>query len=236
MKKLLTITGKEIKAYFGSPVAYIVLAVFLLLTGWLYWGSFFLIGEASMRNFFSLLPLMLTIFAPAVTMRLMAEEHKSGSIELLTTMPLSDWQIIGGKFLAAVILLSIGLAFTLPYSLSIATVGVIDFGPVITGYLGSFCLIMALCGVGLLASTGCSNQISALILALALGFSLYIIGPLSFFMPEQMASFFNYLCIESHYENFTKGVIDTRDLVYFLSVAALSLYLAVYSLNARRNS
>lgn len=234
MSDVLTIARKELRAYFYSPVAYVVLVIFLLLCGWLFFSAFFLVNEASMRSFFDLQPLLLVVFAPAVTMRLMAEERKSGTIELLTTMPLSDWSIIGGKFLAAVVLFCCGLACTLPYALSIATVGVIDFGPVLSGYLGTFFLVLALCAIGLLASTWCDNQISSMITALALGLALYFIGPFAFFLPEKVAAVANYLSLGNHFDSFTKGVISLRDTVYYLSIAGLALYLAIFSLGNRR--
>ncbi len=235
MHNIVTVAAKELRGFFHSPVAYIVLTVFLLTTGWLFFSSFFLIGEASLRNFFALMPLLLVIFSPAVTMRLVAEEKKSGTLELLTTMPLKDREIILGKYLAASALLVCGLLFTLPYAFSVASVVVIDFGPVLSGYIGSIALILALSAIGLLASTLAANQISALILALALGFLLYLIGAFTFFLPEGWGQFLEYISLSHHFENFTRGIIDTRDLVYYFSIAFLALYLGQMALKVRRN-
>ncbi len=236
MNNIITIATKEFRGFFHSPVAYIVLTVFLLTTGWLFFSSFFLIGEASLRNFFALMPLMLVIFSPAVTMRLLAEERKSGTFELIATMPLKDRDIILGKYLSACALLICGLFFTVPYALSVATIGVIDFGPVLSGYVGTLALILALAAIGILASALAKNQISALILALALGFTLYLVGAFTFFLPESLGSFLAYISLTTHFENFTRGIIDTKDIIYYLSIAFLALYLGVLTLKARRNN
>ncbi len=236
MRNIMTIAGKEFRGFFYSPVAYIVLIVFLLTGGWLFFSSFFLIGEASMRNFFALMPLLLVLFSPAVTMRLMAEERKSGTFELMATMPIKDAEIILGKYLAATALLATGLLFTLPYAFSVATVGVIDFGPVLSGYVGTLALVLALAAIGILASTLAKNQISALILALALGFTLYLIGAFTFFLPESLGPFLQYISLTGHFESFTRGIIDSKDLIYYLSVAFLALYSGQLTLKARRNN
>jgi ABC-2 type transport system permease protein len=236
MYKTLTLAKKELMTFFHSPVAYIVLGVFLLTSGWLYFPSFFLVGESSMRGFFAITPLLTVIFAPATSMRLLAEERKSGSLELLTTMPLTDTQVIVAKYLAGLALLAIGYLFTLSYPVSVALVGNLDFGPVFTGYLGITFLAASLIGLGLLASTWTKNQIIALILALAIGFAFYLIDDFAIFLPEWLGSIMRYLSLSYHFEGFARGVIDVRDVIYYLSLAGLFVYLAIRSLGLRRNA
>ncbi len=138
MKYIWAIAKKEFGGYFNSPIAYIVIAVFLLINGWLFFQQFFLAGQVSLRALFSLAPLLLIFFAPAITMRAISEERKSGTLELLVTLPVSSAQIVLGKFLASLGLLSVAILLTLPYAISVSFVGDLDWGPVIGGYLGLF--------------------------------------------------------------------------------------------------
>ena len=136
MRNVRTIAQRELKAYFNSPIAYIVVAAFLLIAGYLYFSTVFLIGNSSMRSFFSVAPILFVVFAPAITMRLISEELRSGTLELLTTMPIRDHEVILGKFFAALAVICSALAMTLVYALTIASIGELDWGPVVGGYLG----------------------------------------------------------------------------------------------------
>jgi ABC-2 type transport system permease protein len=229
-----TIFRKELRSYFNSAVAYVVIVVFLAIVGWVYTSSMFLINVASLRLMFEWIPLVFLFVVPAITMRLLAEEKKAGTIELLTTKPLHDWEIVAGKFFAAWTLTGLALLPTLIYYITIAFLGDIDNGPVIGGYIGLLFMAGVYIAVGLLASSLTENQIVAFIVGLLLMFALFLMDKVLIFIPEFMISVVEYLGIDFHFSNIARGVIDTRDVVYFLSVLGFSLYLSVVSLGRRK--
>jgi len=224
MKNTLNIFRKELKGYFISPIAYIVISIFLILTGWFFFSTFFLYGQAEMRGFFSLLPIIFSFIIPAITMRLFSEEFNTGSYELLLTLPVSSMNIILGKFLAASAFASIMLIPTLFYSLFISFLGDLDWGPVIGGYVGAVLLGAAFSAIGLFASSITRNQIIAFIIGMSLCFLLTLVDKILFFLPESALSVFQFLGADFHFKNISKGVIDSRDLLYFLSVCFVMLY------------
>jgi ABC-2 type transport system permease protein len=237
MRKVLAITQRELRSYFDSPVAYIVLVTFLLIAGWMYFSAVFLMGRADMRSFFApsiFSPsMLLVILAPAITMRLIAEERKTGTIELLTTMPLRDGDVILGKFFAALGLIAAGLLLTLAYPITVASLGPLDWGPVISGYLGLLLFSASLLSIGLLCSTLTDNQIVAFIVSFIICAALYYIYWLQFFVPGFLAPIFELISVSFHLDNMSRGVIDTRDVLFYLSVTAGGLLLAVRSLEAQ---
>ena len=224
MKKTLNIFRKELKGYFISPIAYIVISIFLILTGWFFFSTFFLYGQAEMRGFFSLLPIIFSFIIPAITMRLFSEEFNTGSYELLLTLPVSSMNIILGKFLAASAFVSIMLIPTLFYGLFISFLGDLDWGPVIGGYVGAVLMGAAFSAIGLFASSITRNQIIAFITGMSLCFLLTLVDKILFFLPESALSVFQFLGADFHFKNISKGVIDSRDLLYFLSVCFVMLY------------
>jgi ABC-2 type transport system permease protein len=229
-----TIFKKELRSYFNSAVAYVVIVVFLAIVGWMYTSSMFLINVASLRMMFELVPLVFLFVVPAVTMRLLAEEKKAGTIELLTTKPLHDWEIIAGKFLAAWALIGIALLPTLIYYITIVFLGDIDNGPVIGGYVGLLLMAGVYVAIGLLASSLTENQIVAFIIGLLLMFAFYMMDKVLIFVPDFMTSVVEYLGIDFHFSNIARGVIDSRDIVYFGSMLGFTLYLSVVSLEKRK--
>jgi len=231
MKYILAISKKELAGYFNSPVAYIVISVFLLLSGWLFFQQFFLAGQVSMRALFSLTPMLLIFFAPAITMRLISEERKAGTLELLVTLPLTNANIIIGKFLAAVVLLSVAILLTIPYTITVSTLGSLDWGPVIGSYIGLILLGASYLSVGLFCSSVSRNQIVAFIVGLALCFGIFLLDKTLPFLPNFMASFVQYLSVDYHYNNIARGVIDTRGLVYYGSFISMFLMFAVFALD-----
>lgn len=238
MRATLTIARKDFQAYFNSPVAYVVLGVFLLLMGYLFFSTFFLGGYASMRSFFGLAPIMFVIFAPAITMRLISEEKKSGTIEQLLTLPLSNMNVVLGKFLASLGIISVGLLFTLPYAISVSLLippnASFDYGPVIGGYLGLLLLASVFLALGLLASCLTKNQIVAFIIGLAMSFFFYFIDKFAVLMPPAIGAVFEFLSVDYHFGNISKGVVDTRDIIYYLSLIILALVLTERSLRQDR--
>jgi len=224
MTNTLNIFRKELKGYFISPIAYIVISIFLILTGWFFFSTFFLYGQAEMRGFFSLLPIIFSFIIPAVTMRLFSEEFNTGSYELLLTLPVSSMNIILGKFLAAAAFAAILLAPTLLYGVFISFLGDLDWGPVIGGYVGAVLLGAAFSAIGLFASSLTRNQIIAFITGMSLCFLLTLVDKILFFLPESALNVFQFLGADFHFKNISKGVIDSRDLLYFLSVCFVMLY------------
>jgi len=229
-----TIFKKELRSYFNSAVAYVVIVVFLAIVGWMYTSSMFLINVASLRMMFELIPLVFLFLVPAVTMRLLAEEKKAGTIELLATKPLHDWEIVAAKFLAAWALICIALLPTLIYYITVAFLGDIDNGPVIGGYVGLLLMAGVYVAIGLLASSLTENQIVAFIVGLLLMFAFYMMDKVLIFVPDFMTSMIEYLGIDFHFSNIARGVIDSRDVVYFGSMLGFTLYLSVVSLERRK--
>jgi ABC-2 type transport system permease protein len=180
------------------------------------------------------MPLLLAFIVPAIAMRLIAEEKGSGSLEMLITMPVPDWQVIVGKFLAGMALLAVLVGLTLVYGITVMLVGPLDRGPAIGGYLGVLLMGGAYMSIGVMASTFTRNQIVAFIIAFAISFSLYLFYRLLPFTPELIRPVLSYLSVESHFEAISRGVIDTRDIVYHLSMMVVSLVIATLSLESRK--
>lgn len=224
MRQIYHIFKREFKAYFISPIAYIVIAIFLLVTGWFFFSTFFLFNQAGLRNFFTLLPFVFSFVVPAVTMRLFAEELHVGSYETLLTLPVTVLDVTLGKFLAAVAFVGALLIPTLAYPLTISLLGDLDWGPVIGGYIGALLLGAAFAAVGLFASSLNRNQIIAFITGLAICSALTLFDKMLFFMPNQVVGVFSYLGADAHFQNIAKGIIDSRDVLYFLSIVFLGLY------------
>lgn len=278
MKHIKDIFKKEFRSYFISPIAYIVISIFLIVVGWLFFSTFFLNRQASLTRFFSLLPITFAFIIPAITMRLFSEEINVGSYEILLTLPVTFREIILGKFLAAVAFVGVMISPTLVYAFSTMVLGRLDWGPVIGGYLGAMLLGATFCAIGILASSMTRNQVVSFIIGIAICFSftiladffIYLIEDMSiiiiilgavltvlgfvlamffrentsvfligtavifaltvmltvlhFFFPGSVVKITQYISANFHFQNIAKGVIDTRDVLYFVSVMFLSLY------------
>lgn len=242
---MLAIYTKEINAFFSSLIGYIVIAVFLMVMGFFMFvvpdSSLLRFGYASLGPFFTLAPNVLTFIIPAICMRAFAEEKQTGAIELLVTRPLRDVEIVMGKFLACLTLVVIALIPTLLYYYTVyqlgAPVGNIDAGGTIGSYLGLVFLSMAFVAVGLFASSLTSNQIVGFLLALALSFFFYFGFDLVASIPGfdgKPALFIESLGMQAHFRSLGRGLIDSRDVVYFLSLTAFFLLLTVLSLERRK--
>lgn len=231
-----TLAGREIRAYFDLPIAYVVVPGFLLITGgWFFFlNPFFLANQASMRAFFEFSPFLLTLLAPAITMRLFAEERRAGTLELLLTWPVGDGAIVLGKFLGAIALLAIALVFTLACPLTLSRLGAPDLGPVVGGYVGLLLLGGAYLAIGLLVSAWTTSQIVAFMGAFLACFALYIIGRALPLVPEAWLPLVEAVSFERRFASLARGVLDVRDVVFFLSVIAAALALAAETLRARR--
>jgi ABC-2 type transport system permease protein len=232
MRAIRTIVKRELQSYFNSPVAYVFLVIFLLMTGFFTFtaGNFFERGEASLAAFFGWHPWVYLVLVPAVGMRLWAEERRSGTLELLLTMPVAPWQAIVAKFLASWIFLAVALALTFPAILTVNVLGDPDNGIIVAGYLGSFFLAGAYLAITCMTSAMTRNQVVAFILAVVICLFLILAGfnPVTDLLVrwaspavvDTVAAF----SVVTHFDGFQRGVIDLRDLVFFLSVIGFALF------------
>jgi len=235
MNPAMVIARREVRAYFNSPVAYIVVSAFTIIAGGIFFFfKFFLAQEASMRGFFESMPMLFMFLAPAITMRLLADEKSSGTLELLITMPVRDWQVVLGKFLASMALLVTTLLLTLVFAITVRALGPVDRGPTIGGYLGLLLMGGAYMAIGVMASAFTRNSIIAFITAFAISFLLFIVGQVTQFVPGPLQGVAAFLGIGNHFDNISRGVIDTRDVIYYVSMMAVCLLLATLSLESRR--
>lgn len=224
---VIIIMKRELQSYFTGPIAYIVTALYLLITGILFFSTFFLQNRAELRLFFSNLPLILAFFIPALTMRLFSEERKSGSLETLMTLPVSETQVVAGKYLASFLSTLIMIAPTLFYVVAAVLFGHPDFGPIIGGYLGAIFLCAAFTSVGLFASSVTKNQIVAFFTGFIICIALTMLDTFLIFLPASAVTFFSYLSANAHFRSISQGIIDTRDLIYFISFSALFFVITV---------
>ena len=210
---------KELMGYFNSPIAYIFIAAFLVVGNWMFFKTFFIYQQASMRGYFDLLPWIFLFLAPAIAMRLWAEEKKSGTVEFLLTLPVTDWQVVLAKFFSALTFMFISLLLTITIPFTIAFMGNLDMGPIIGSYLGALFLGGSYLALGLFVSSLTKNQIIAFVLALVACFVAYMIGSELVLLgtPPAVASIFSFLGLGTHFNNIAKGVIDTKDIIYYIS-------------------
>lgn len=234
MKNVFTIAGRQFRSYFNGPVAYIVISIVLLTLGFFFWKTFFLFGRASAREMFRWLGLILVFALPALTMGLLAEEKRTGTIELLITMPVTEAQVIVGKFLGVLGLYAVLLALTIFYPISIATLGDLDWGPVLGGYVGLFLQGSAVLAIGLMASSWTDNQLIALFVALALSVFFWVIDKLLALLPSGATSVLQWLSFDYHFQSMARGVIDLRDVLFFVSIIVFALAVAFRALESRR--
>jgi ABC-2 type transport system permease protein len=242
MRTVWTIAKRELVSYFTSPVAYVFLVIFLLLTGFFTFtaGNFFERGEASLAAFFGWHPWLYLVLVPAVGMRLWAEERRSGTLELLLTMPVAPWQAIVAKFLASWIFLGVALALTFPAVVTVNVLGEPDNGIIVAGYLGSLLLAGAYLAITSMTSAMTRNQVVAFIVSVVLCLFLVLAGfnPVTDLMArwaspavvDTVAAF----SVVTHFDGFQRGVIDSRDLIFFLSVIGFALFATGVVLRSHR--
>ena len=234
MRNAWIIMRREVMAYFVSPIAYVVTALFLALHGYMFSLILFFSQEATLRYLFGTMTTVLLFIAPVLAMRLLAEEYRSGTIELLLTAPLRDWELVLGKWMASVVLWATMLLFTLVYPYFLYLYGPPDWGPVITGYVGIFLFGAALLALGTLASALTENQIVAAILGVVFTVGLWVLRGAGDLVSGPLQSLITYIALADHTLDFTRGVMDTRDVLYFLSVITVALFLATRAVEVRR--
>jgi ABC-2 type transport system permease protein len=236
MRAVLAIYRRELSSYFDTSLAYIVIPVFLALVGGfsLFFQDILATGLATMRSVFFWSAVFFLLLIPAVTMRLFAEEKRTGSIEMLVTLPVDEGAMVLGKYLASLTLMTLALALTVTYPATLASLGDLDWGPVIGGYVGMFLLGAAFTAIGTAASALTSNQIVSFLVALLVCLVPFASGYALTKVPAVILPVVQYISFEYHFNNLARGVIDTRDIIFYGSVVALFLHLAVWSLERRR--
>jgi ABC-2 type transport system permease protein len=235
MNNIYPIFKKEVRTYFNSPIAYIFLTLFLILSGYFFGSTLFLQNQADLRSVFGFwVPFFLTLFVPAMTMRLIAEEKRSGTLEVLVTMPIRDSEVILGKYLAAFVLVLSAILLTFTYPLTISILGNADGGSIIGGYIGLTLMGASYLAIGIYISSLTENQIVAFIVSLAIIFVLFMLDKILMLVPGGLVSILEYLSINYHFANIARGVIDSRDLIYYFSLIFLGLFLATRALSGRK--
>jgi ABC-2 type transport system permease protein len=244
---------KELRLYFTSPVAYVILTIFLIIGGWFFWSIFSFYTRASMqmamnpqmgrdlnvtdavlRPLFSNLSIFLLLLLPLVTMRLFAEERRSGTIELLLTYPVRDGAVLVGKYLAALSMYGVMLVGTFAYAIMLASFTRVEWGPLATTYLGLLLMGGMLLAIGLFASSITESQVVAALVTFGIGLMLWVLSWGSEFAGGPLGTVLTHLSIPEHTDTFFKGVLDTKDIIYFLSLTTLAMFLALRSLESRR--
>jgi ABC-2 type transport system permease protein len=236
-QNIKTIFSKEVKSYFNSPVAYIVMIVFMVISGFLFTMNFFQVNIASMREFFGSFFIQLVLFVvfiPAITMRSFSEEKKQGTLELLLTKPITDMELILGKYLAALTLIVITLSPTVLYFIVIKMIGPIAFWPFVTSLVGYILMSAFFIGVGVFVSSITENQIIAFIVSVLICLFFFLLGKLLIVFPPSVVSIFEYITTDYHLANISRGVIDSRVLIYYFSMIFLTLFLTKTSLESRK--
>jgi ABC-2 type transport system permease protein len=237
MHNIKTILFKELKSYFNSAIAYIVIIVFLIIAGILFSISFFPNNIASLRDFFGnffIQLILFVVFIPAITMRSFSEEKKQGTLELLLTKPVMDYELIAGKYLAAFLLVCIALLPTLIYCLAVFYLGPLAFYEVISGYVAFLLMSAMYVGIGIFVSSLTENQIVAFIVSVLIALFFFLVGKFLMILPLPLVSFFEFLTTDYHFNNITRGVIDTRDVIYYFSMVFFTVYLTKVSLESRK--
>jgi ABC-2 type transport system permease protein len=238
MNRMRSLATREFRAFFNSPIAYVFLLAFVIAAIFTFFNvnAFFARGQADMRGLFQSIPFLTLLLVPALTMRLWAEEEKQGTVETLLTLPVKDYELVAGKFLASWLLLAVGLLLTIPVAFTVGFLGNLDVGPVIGGYIGALLLGAAYLAVGQFVSAMTENQILAFILAFTVCLGLYGLGTEAFtsFFSDGVAAVLRALGTGSRFDSIARGVIDLRDLTYYLSLTFFFLTLSVAALRTKR--
>jgi ABC-2 type transport system permease protein len=234
VRNVWAVATRELRSYFLSPLAYVVIALFLALAGYLFALILANGREASLRGLVQNVSVLYLFIVPAISMRLLAEEQRTGTVELLLTNPVQEWEIVSGKFLASILLLLVMLALTLLFPLFLFVFGKPDVGPIVSGYLGIFLQAAAFLSVGLWASSLTQNQIVAAIVSFAFLLILWLSDNLGQFLGGTIGQIVSYTSVINHFQSFPQGVIESKDVVYYLTLVIAGIVLSTLSLQSRR--
>jgi len=235
MNNTKIILKKELQSYFNSPMAYIFLVVFAIANGYFFTNTFFLINQSDMRALFNIVPLIYLFFIPAITMSLIAREKNSGTMEVVSTLPIKDIEFIMGKFISSVLLIVIGLGITSVHLFTLINVGTnIDYGSVFTGYLGIIFLGSVYASIGTFASSVTENQVISFIISVFIVLTFFLLDKVIYFMPSSIQGIIQFLSVDFHLSNMSRGVIDTRNIIYFISLIVFFLFMTARVLEMRK--
>jgi ABC-2 type transport system permease protein len=235
LNNTIIIFRRELKSFFDSPMAYVFLVVFAVVNGYFFTNTFFLYGQSDMRALFGIVPLVYLFFIPGVMMGLISREKGLGTLEIITTLPTNDRDIVLGKYLAGFVLILIALLTTSLHYITLIAVGnEIDHGAVFTGYLGLALVGGVYASIGLFSSALTDNQVVSFIVGIAIIFVFWLMDKMLLFVHPSLAGIVQYLSVEFHLSNISRGVIDTRNIIYFGSVIGFFLFLTTRLVESRR--
>lgn len=233
-KKIKITAQKELKIYFNTPIAYISIALFLIINGWFFSQSLFINNIATISSFLNIGPFILMFFIPAITMRLISEEKKNGFIEIMLTLPITDGEYILGKYLAVAYITVLAILFTLIFPITTAFLGKLDPGQIIGAYIGLILLGLMYAAISLFASSITSNQVVAFLISFVIIFALYVMGKIAAILSPNLLGFVEYISTDTHLQNISRGVLDSRDFVYYFSFIFAFLYFAYQTIGMRK--
>ena len=236
MNNIKHIFKKEVGSYFNSPMAYIFLVIFAIVNSFFFTNIFFKVNQSDLRTLFNIIPMVYLFFIPAICMSLIAKEKNTGTMEVLSTLPMRDSELVVGKFLSSLFLIFVGLLFTFVQMYTLIQTGTdIDYGAIFTGYLGLLLLGAAYSSIGIFASSVSNDQIVAFIIGVFLVLIFYLMDKtILFFAPSFLASFVQYMAVDYHLTNISRGVIDSRNIIYFLSMISFFLFMSIRILESRK--
>jgi ABC-2 type transport system permease protein len=231
---ILPVVKKELKHYFFSPVAYVVICIFLIIAGWFFSNALFITKESELRGMLDIMPLLLTFFIPAITMKTISEERKSDTLQLILTLPLREWEVVLSKYLASVVLYLSMIGFTLIYVVVLKLIGRPDSGVITASYVGLLLLGTAYISIGIFASSLTRNQVIAFILGFAIMFAFFVLSRLKMLMPLSLQPVISEFSVIDHFDNLLRGVISLDDVVYFVLLNLVFLSFATYQIQRDR--
>lgn len=234
IKNVILILKKELKHYLDAPHSYVLITVFLIINGYFFAQPLFLINQANLNSIMDVAPLILTFFIPAITMKLIAEEKKTQTIEIILTLPLTEEEIILGKYLSTIVIMLISIILMFVYAVSLLFLSNPDYGHILGTYLAIFFTSASFASISLFASTLSSSQITAFIIGFAICFIFYLAGKITFFLPVGIQDIISYVGVDLHISNMSRGVIDLKDIVYYLSLIVIFVYLSVENIKRMR--
>ena len=231
---IVPLVKKELKQFFYSPVAYVVVFIFLIISGWFFSNTLFIVKESELRGMLDIMPLLLTFFIPAITMKSISEERKTDTLQLVLTLPVREWELVLSKYVASLALYVVMLSFTLIYVIVLKLIGRPDGGVITASYIGLFLLGSAYISIGIFASSLTRSQIIAFIVGFCIMFAFFVASRLQILFPVSMQQFIEEFSVFSHFENLLRGVINLSDVVYFILLNMLFLLLATYQIERGR--
>ena len=235
MNNIIHIYLKELRSYFNGPMAYIFLIIFSLVNGYFFSNTFFIFGQSDMRALFQIIPLVYLFFVPTISMSIIAKEKSSGTMEVISTLPIKEYEFVLGKYFASITLILVALILTGVHLTNLIAVGSnIDYGAVFTGYLGLFLAGSVYASMGVFASSLTDNPVIAFIIAIFFVLFFFLVDKLLIFIPNTVSGIFQYISIDYHLSNISKGVIDTRNILYFISLIGLFILLTIESLSSKK--